>query len=63
MLTLSGSVHINSPGWEKGADFILTVTALQWDTSVQSYTLNQTEISHLLLFHMEGTGYHRLDLF
>lgn len=48
--TLSGSVYMNSPGWEKGADFILAVTALQWDTSVQSYTLNPTGISHLLLF-------------
>lgn len=56
LTTLSGSVYLNSPGWEKGPDFFLAMTALQWGTLVQSYTLNPAGTSHLLLFHMEATA-------
>lgn len=60
---LSRSVYMNSPGWEKGADFILVMIALQRDTLVQSYTLNPAGTSHLLLFHMETTSYHGSEQF
>lgn len=63
LTTSSESVYMNPPGWEKGAGFILAMTALQWDTLVESYTLNPAGTSHLLLFHMEATGCQTAELF
>lgn len=51
LTTHSGSVYMNFPGWDKGADFTLAMTAFQWVTLVQRYTepcknLTSSAVSH-----------------